>query len=393
MQPIVSAGSDSLRKIWDPSSLLPGLDSRALTPENPTGARGGGGTAGRGRKGSAWVEVAPGSAALLADFPGPAVIRHFWLTYPPGTPEEMRSVWLEVHYDGRAEPSISTPVPDFFAMPHGRPVPLDSAMISVHEGRGFNSYLPMPFREAIRVVVHNASDRSILLFYQLDLTVGDIGSEVGYLHASFRRENPTTPRRDFVIEEGLHGPGRFAGASVGIRPLGRSASWYGEGEVKIFLDGDTEHPTICGTGLEDYVGSAWGMAAHEAQLAGVPLLVHADDGAPQPALVSFYRWHLPDPIVFREQIRVTLQQIGATWFTSLSEFKSFRAEHEAADPGWTTLEDMSDEERDQAMAEGLVARGLYERRDDVCAVAYTYCSDCQAVPLLDLETALRDLQA
>jgi D-arabinan exo alpha-(1,3)/(1,5)-arabinofuranosidase (non-reducing end) len=388
---MVSAGGHGSRDIWNPSSLLRDLESRAITAENPRGERGAGGTAAGGRKGSAWVDVAPGDAALLVDFPGPAVVRHFWLTYPPGSPEQMRSVWLEVNYDGRAEPSISTSVPDFFAMPHGRPVPLDSAMISVHEGRGFNSYFPMPFRDSIRVVIHNDSDRRILLFYQLDLTVGEIDSDVGYLHASFRRENPTTLGRDFVIEDGLRGPGRFVGASVGIRPLGRPASWYGEGEVKIFLDGDDEHPTICGTGLEDYVGSAWGMRAHQAQLAGVPLLVRADDDAPQPELVSFYRWHLPDPIVFEDEIRVTLQQIGATWFTRMSEFEAFKAENEAAGSGWTTLEDMSTEQRDQAVAEGLVARGLYERRDDVCAVAYTYCRDCQMVPPLDVEAALQDV--
>lgn len=389
-----SAEGHHPNEIWNPSQLLRGLESRAITAENPSGARGAGGMAAGGRKGSAWVEMGSGDVVVLADFRGPATIRHFWMTYQPGTPEQMRSVWLEVTYDGQGEPSISTPVPDFFAMPHGRPLPLDSAMISVHEGRGFNSYFPMPFRDSIRIVVHNDSDRTILLFYQLDLTLGEIGAEAGYLHASFRRENPTTLRRDFVIEEGLRGPGRFAGVSVGIRPLGGSKTWYGEGEVKVFIDGDAEHPTICGTGLEDYVGSAWGMAAHQAHLAGVPLLVPGEDEPEgQPALVSFYRWHLPDPILFQNEIRVTLQQIGATAFTSVAEFEAFKAENEAAGTGWLTLENMDETLREHAEAHGMVAHGLYERQDDVCAVAYTYCREPQGVPRLKIAAALSDLQA
>jgi hypothetical protein len=382
----------------NPSRLLVGVESRAITAENPTGARGAGGMAAGGRKGSAYLDMEPGEAAVLADLRGPGVIRHVWLTYPPGTPEQMRSVWFEVTYDDLDKPSISTPVTDFFAMPHGRPVPLDSAMIAVHEGRGFNSYFPMPFRHAIRMVVHNDSDRTIQLFYQLDLTLGEVEAEVGYLHASFRRENPTTLRRDFVIEENLRGPGRFAGVSVGIRPLGGAKTWYGEGEVKVFLDGDTEHPTICGTGLEDYVGSGWGMAAHQAEFAGVPLLVSAEDEAEsqsamatQPSLVTFYRWHLPDPILFGDEIRVTLQQIGFAAFSSVSDLEAFEAEHQAAGKGWSTLESASRAERDQAEAHGWVGWGLYEREDDVCSVAYTYCGEPQGVPPVDIAAALSDL--
>jgi hypothetical protein len=377
--------------LLDPSRLLVGLETRSISPENPTAARGSGGTAGGGRKGAASRLVHPGEEAQLADFRGTGVVRRFWLTYPPGTPAQMRSVWLEIANDDAAEPSVVAPVPDFFAMPHGRPVSLDSALVSVHEGRGFNSYFPMPFRKAIRIVVHNHSDRELPIFFQLDLTLGDVDPGCGFLHASFRRENPTTLRRDFVVEENLEGPGRFVGASIGIRPLGRPRSWYGEGEVKMFIDGDGEHPTICGTGLEDYVGSAWGMDAHQAQYAGVPLIVPGPDGAEQPLFVSLYRWHILDPIVFRSDLRVTLQQIGGTAFTSFEDFEQFRAATQPAGRGWLTRADMLPAMRRHAEERGIVAEGLYERQDDVCSVAYTYCRKPQPVPPLDLHAAIADI--
>ena len=105
-------------------------------------------------------------------------------------------------------------------------------------------------------------------------------------------------RRDFVIASGLRGPGRFVGCSVGVRVLD-TGIWYGEGEVKVYRDGDTDHPTICGTGLEDYVGTAWGLGAHSALYGGAPLDVRPP-GSSSPTFVGFYRWHLLDPIMFRE---------------------------------------------------------------------------------------------
>ena len=146
----------------------------------------------------------------------------------------------------------------------------------------------------------------------------EIPAELGYLHVAFRRENPTVQQRDFVITEGLEGPGRFLGCAVGVRVIDH-ANWYGEGEVKVFRDGDTDLPTICGTGLEDYVGSAWGMGQHDAPYAGAHLVLsgqgkEAEGMGTQPDFVSFYRWHVPDPIMFETDLRVTIQQIGAMFF-------------------------------------------------------------------------------
>ncbi len=307
--------------VWDPAFIDPSLDSRAATFENPTGARGQGGTAHGGRKGAPSSRLAPGERVVLADIDGPGTIRHIWLTFPPGPPETMRTLFVEVFYNGADHPSVSVPCLDFFALPHGRPVPYQSALASAQEGRGFNSYVPMPFAGHARVEIVNAAANPATLYYQIDYTLEPSPpADSGYLHVSFRRDNPTVRGRDFVIAEGIEGPGRFLGCSVGVRVID-PGSWYGEGEVKIYRDGDRDLPTICGTGLEDYVGSAWGLGPHASLFAGAPLVVGPPDTRPDADglatavdFVGFYRWHLGDPIMFASDLRVTIQQIGMAFF-------------------------------------------------------------------------------
>jgi hypothetical protein len=371
-----------MRSLYDPSFIDLSLDCRAVTFENPTGERGAGGTAHRGRKGAPARLLAPGERVVLADLAGPGTIRHLWMTFPPSPPETMRALWMEVFYDGAEQPSVSVPCLDFFALPHGRPVAFDSALVSVHEGRGFNAYFPMPFRRRIRIELTNGSAKRLPLYYQADYTLEpDLPADAGYLHVAFRRENPTVMRRDFVIAEGLRGPGRFLGCAVGVRVIDGGV-WYGEGEVKVYRDGDREHPTICGTGLEDYVGSAWGMGRHAALYAGSPLDVRDPNGAPNPDFLSFYRWHLPDPIVFARELRVTIQQIGYALFSSgeRDEFERYQETNPAAGTGW-----------ERNPRDGILARGIAERVDDYCATAYVYCREPQAVTRLDLAGALADI--
>ena len=367
----------------DPSIIDLSLDSRAITFENPTGARGAGGTAHGGRKGAPSKNLAPGEEVELADIEGPGTIRHIWMTFPPAPPEVMRGLWMEVFYDGATEPSVAVPCLDFFAMPLGRPMPYHSALASAQEGRGFNAYYPMPFRERCRIVVTNDSSRTLPFYYQVDYTLERaIPADAGYLHVSFRRENPTSLRKDFVIADGLRGPGRFLGCAIGIRTIDR-ADWYGEGEVKVYLDGDTDLPTICGTGLEDYVGSAWGMGAHAAHFAGSPLEVrNPKQRRGVPDYLAFYRWHIPDPIVFRESCRVTIQQIGFASFREgqQAEFDAYNRSNPPAGAGWA-----------MNPFPGALARGIAERVDDYCATAFVYCTEPQAVPRLDIAAALADI--
>ena len=367
----------------DPSVIDLGLDSRAVSFENPTGARGAGGTSFGGRKGAPMRELAPGEQVVLADLEGPGTIRHIWMTFPPARPEWMRALFIEVFYDDASEPSISVPCMDFFGLPHGRPAHYVSALTAVQQGRGFNAYLPIPFRRRIRIELTNGAARPMFLYYQLDYTrEPNLSADTGLLHVSFRRENPTTLRQDFTISAGLRGPGRYLGCSVGIRTLpAEFFGWYGEGELKIYRDGDTTHPTICGTGLEDYVGTAWGMGEHFALYGGVPLEVRAPDGPAIPDFTSFYRWHVLDPVVFARELRVTIQQIGYVVVpkSAEAELERFERGNPAAGRGW---------HRDNP---AVTAHGLGERVDDYCATAYVYCRDAQPVPRLDLAAATADI--
>ncbi|MBA4180809.1 MAG: hypothetical protein C0506_09495 [Anaerolinea sp.] len=365
----------------DPSQIDLSLDSRAATFENPTGARGAGGTSFGGRKGSPSRRLAAGERVLLADIAGPGTIRHIWMTFPPAPPETMRAYTLEVFYDGMAEPSVSLPALDFFGLPHGRPVAYHSALTAVHEGRGYNAYFPMPFRDRVRLEFVNGSNRAIDFYYQVDYTLQpSLPEDAGLLHVAFRRENPTTLMRDFVITDGLAGPGRFLGCVIGVRCID-PAAWYGEGEVKVFRDGDNEYPTICGTGLEDYVGSAWGMGLHAAQYAGAPLDARAPGLRGNPEFVGFYRWHVPDPIVFQRECRVTIQQIGFVTFMQgqEAEFEAYNRTNPVAGRGW------------RPPSPGVLASGIAERVDDYSAAAFVYCRNPQPVPRVDVAAATADI--
>lgn len=372
--------------IMDPAFVDPRIDTRAATFENPTGARGAGGTAFGGRKGAPNKRVAPGERVVLMDAEGPGTIRHVWMTYLPAPPEDMRAVSLEVFYDGASEPSVSVPCLDFFGMPHGRPVDFHSALTTAQEGRGFNSYIPMPFAGHARVELVNCASRPIVLYYQIDYTLEpEMPADRGYLHATFRRDNPTRQKDDFVIACGIEGPGRFLGCNVGVRVID-PGNWYGEGEVKIYRDGDRDLPTVCGTGLEDYVGSAWGLGAHSAPYSGAPLVVAppANGGArePSPEFVGFYRWHVPDPVMFATDLRVTIQQIGAVFFLKgqEAEMEAYERTNPVAGAGWF---------RDPSPM--LAAWGITERVDDYCATAYVYARRPQPVPRVDVAHATADI--
>ncbi|MDQ1533535.1 MAG: hypothetical protein QOF28_1296 [Actinomycetota bacterium] len=370
---------------FGPAVVDTGLDSRSVSFENPTGGRGAGGAAGAGRKGAPSRRVRAGERVVLADLEGPGIVRHIWMTFPPAPPQEMRGVWMEIFYDDATAPSVSVPCLDFFGVPHGRPVPYASALTTMPEGRGLNAFFPMPFRGRMRVELTNGSSRAIQLYYQIDYTRQDaLPADVGVLHCAFRRENPTTMGRDFVIADVPAGPGRFLGCVVGVRVVDEG-TWYGEGEVKIFRDGDRDLPTICGTGLEDYVGSAWGMGAHHGPYAGAPLVVDrlGADSIPLslPAFVGFYRWHVVDPIVFTDELRVTIQQIGMHTFPAgaTDQFERFAASHPQAGDGWFRG------------LPNLEAIGLHERVDDYSAAAFFYCTTPQPVDRLDVAGATADL--
>jgi hypothetical protein len=290
--------------VSEPYHLATGLESRSISFENPTGERGAGGKAssnlGPGRKGSPARTLEPGDVVTLADIKGSGTIRHIWITTRQN-PDVLRGLVLTAWWDGQEHPSIECPLGDFMGFAHGKVMPYQSAVHSVGEKAGMNLWLPMPFVRQAKFTVANEGTNATPFFYQIDYTLNDPHPrEVGRLHALFRRENPTVLKEDFALLPRREGKGRFIGSVMGIRAL--SGQWWGEGEVKVYRDGDKEFPTICGTGSEDYVGLSWGMQQ-------TPFLYHGcclnSDG-----FVTMYRWHLPDPIFWEKDCRITIQQIG-----------------------------------------------------------------------------------
>ena len=342
-----------------------------------------------GRKGAPSRRLSPGERVALADIEGPGTIRHIWMTFLPAPPETMRALVLEVFYNGADQPGVSIPCLDFFGLPHGRPVPYHSALASAQEGRGFNSYVPMPFEGHVRVEIMNAAESSTTLYYQIDYTLRPSpAADSGYLHVSFRRNNPTVRGQDFVIADGLEGPGRYLGCNVGVRVID-PGNWYGEGEVKIYRDGDRDWPTICGTGLEDYVGSAWGLGAHASLFAGAPLVVGPPATSSEPEgpptsvdFVGFYRWHLADPVMFAKELRITVQQIGMAFFGKgqEAEMEAYERTNPVAGAGWM-----------RRAGTKVPAWGITERVDDYCATSFVYCLRPQAVPHVDVAGLIADI--
>lgn len=302
---VSAASAQTPDVIHQPYLLDTGLVSRSISFENPTGAPGEGGKAasnlGPGRKGAPARTIKPGETVQLCDIEGPGTIRHIWMTTARDV-ETQRAAVIRAWWDNQEHPSIECPIGDFFGFAHGKIMPYDSAVHSVGSTGGRNIWLPMPFRKQARITFTNEGSKNIPLFYQIDYTINDRHPEgVGRLHVLFRRENPTTEKQDFELLPKREQKGRFIGAVIGVRNLNHD-QWWGEGEVKVYMDGDVEWPTIAGTGSEDYVGLAWGMQQ-------TPFLYNGASLS-QNHFVSMYRWHLPDPIYWEREARITIQQIA-----------------------------------------------------------------------------------
>jgi len=293
--------------------------SRSLTAENPDGNVGAGGQAasrlGPGRKGSPNVPIDSGDTQTIADVDGPGVIKHIWITTPNsmnGREYMIRDMVLRMYWDGEDDPSVEVPLGDFFGCGHGRWADLTSVPMTVGSTGGLNTHFPMPFREHAKITIENDSPVDIdgpYFFYQIDYSlVSDIDDDTPYFHAQWRRSNPVTRGEDHVIVDGIEGQGHYAGTQFSWAAL--EENWWGEGEVKFYLDGDDEYPTICGTGAEDYPGGAWGFGDNDTFSAPYLGYHQYEDGEDQVPLHGMYRWHIPDPIRFREDLRVTVQDIG-----------------------------------------------------------------------------------
>lgn len=351
-----------------------GEQTRWVSPENPAAAKGAGAQENKGAKGHAFETIAVGGSLVLADIRGAGTIDRMWMTIEDRSPEALRGLKLEIYWDGAGAPAVSAPLGDFFLHGAGEMVPMETALIASPEGRSFVSYIPMPFRTRARIVITNESPKPVnLIFYDVDYRqVRSQPADALYFHAWWSRERSTTLGRDFRILPRIEGRGRFLGASVTVltNPA-YEKTWWGEGEVKIALDGDRpDAPTLVGTGAEDYIGTAWGQGAYVNRFQGAPIATWEGEGR-----WTFYRWHVPDPVWFHRDIQVSLQQIGGARKAIVQGLQAKGAPliPVTIDPGsrnnFQKLLETGKRLDDPSLPDGHTN---YYRSDDVAAVAYFY---------------------
>lgn len=295
--------------------LLSSAETRSISAENPNGERGGGAKAepdennpasmlGKGWKVRPCITLDPSSVTTLADITGPGIIQHIWITVDA---KAYRDTILRMYWDDEAEPSVEVPLGDFFCNGHGLRYNVVSLPIAVNPSGGFNCYFPMPFRKRARITIENQRWEPIHgFFYQITYALTEVPDNAGYLHAQWRRSMTTRDYPEHVILDGVKGQGHYVGTFLAWTQL--SDGWWGEGEIKFYMDGDTEYPTICGTGTEDYFCGAWGFGeTFNAPFTGYPLWRKEPGTVPKHGL---YRWHIMDPIRFKQSLKVTIQALG-----------------------------------------------------------------------------------
>ncbi len=315
---------DGLEMSLSTLPLLSDAKTRSISPESFTGEKGMAGMAtegtganaarelGQGWKVSPSVRISAGETFTLAEIDGPGAIQHIWMT-PTGN---WRHSILRFYWDGENEASIEVPVGDFFANGWGEFAHVNSLAVCVNPGSGFNCYWTMPFRGSCRVTMENIDERGMTLYYQIDYTLTEIPRDAGYFHAQFRRSNPLPDMEDFTILEGVSGQGQYVGTYMCWGA--NSPGWWGEGEIKFFMDGDGEFPTICGTGTEDYFCGSYGFSNPRTRdymefstpYAGMPQVLRPNEERNTPPRFGLYRWHIMDPVRFEKDLRVTMQALG-----------------------------------------------------------------------------------
>ena len=305
-------------------SRLSHAQTRSISAENFTGEKGRAAMAtegtganaardlGQGWKVSPSVAVAPHTTFTAADISGQGAIQQIWLTTHP---KGWRSTILRMYWDGEETPSVETPLGDFFCCGWNERCNLRSLPVAVNPAGGFNSYWEMPFRQAARITLENRSDEPVRIYYQINYTLTSVPDDAAYFHAQWRRSNPLPYKTEHTLLNGVRGQGQYVGTYLawGVNNTG----WWGEGEIKFFMDGDLEFPTICGTGTEDYFGGAWNFefpageyGVFTGPYTGVPQVIKPDGLYRSQQRFGLYRWHIMDPIRFEQDLKVTIQALG-----------------------------------------------------------------------------------
>jgi hypothetical protein len=305
--------------------------TRSISPENFNGEKGKGGMAttgtgqdaakelGQGWKVSPSVIIKSKTTFTIAEITGPGQIQHIWMT-PTGN---WRYAILRFYWDDETTPSVEVPVGDFFCNGWGEYAPVNSLAVAVNPGSAFNCYWPMPFRKKCRITMENIDDDDMTLYYQVDYTLTSVPSDAAYFHAQFRRVNPVPYKKNYVLVDSIEGKGQYVGTYMAYGS--NKDGWWGEGEIKFFIDGDTQFPTINGTGTEDYFCGSYDFDTKRVNSAGVETSEYTEFSGPYTGLAQvirgdghyhnaqrfgLYRWHIMDPIRFEENLKVTIQDLG-----------------------------------------------------------------------------------
>lgn len=337
-----------------------GVQTRWASAENWKAAKGQGGMTNGGRKGSAAFKLKAGETRVLAEAAETSgMIRRMWMTINERTPELLRGIKIRMYWDGAETPAVNAPIGDFFNQGLGQMATFENECFASPEGRSFNCYIPMPFRKSMKIEVENETETDLeMFFYDIDFTIGDKWEEnTLYFHAIFNQQTPTTLKKDYEILPKIEGKGRFLGTniSVVVNDIEYSRVWWGEGEVKMYLDGDSDYPTLCGTGTEDYIGTGWGQGVYSNRFQGCTV---ADEGKFE---YAFYRFHIPDPVYFYENIKVTIQQIGFANGEGIGKLGNMKG------PIYKAGKEMEEVDFSKEMS-----YLFFERSDNVASCAYFY---------------------
>lgn len=306
-------------------SRLSNAETRSISPENVTGEKGKGAMSldglakdcardlGQGWKISPYIFIQPGETVTLAEIDGPGAIQQIWMT--------MRGVWrqniIRFYWEDRGEPSVEAPVGDFFASGWGTFSQVSSIPVCVNPGSAFNCYWEMPFRRKCKITMTNISDERTTLFYQINYTLTEIPEDCAYFHASFRRVNPLPYGEVYTILDNVKGQGHYVGTYMAWGT--NNNGWWGEGEIKFYIDGDSSFPTICGTGTEDYFCGSYDFENPETHdeyvrfttsYSGLNQVIVPDKLYLSQFRFGMYRWHIMDPIRFKRDLKVTIQALG-----------------------------------------------------------------------------------
>lgn len=305
-------------------SRMSSFESRSISAENFKGEKGKGGMAtegtgkeaardlGKGWKISPSVDIKSGEIFEMANIQEPGIIKHIWMT--DNCPQN-RGLIIRMYWDDSDTPSVEVPVCDFFASAEYQTyAQLTSIPVCVNPKRGFNCYWDMPFYKNCRMTIENIYSDTVTLYYQVDYVIGEIPENLAYFHAQFRRCNPLPYKENYTILDNVQGNGHYVGTYMfwGLNNNG----WWGEGEIKFYLDGDKDYPTICGTGTEDYFCGSWnfdiGGKYQEfcTPYTGVSKIVRPDGLYQANQRFSMYRWHICDPVYFKKDLKVTIQALG-----------------------------------------------------------------------------------